>query len=64
MAQIWKFYADIREEFVTVGKKKKGYFKFIHRDTGKIEVQTDADGIKNYIRVRLNPMQFVVLTNQ
>lgn len=53
---------DIREEFVTVGKRRKGYFKFIHGDTGKIEVETD--GAKHYIRLRIKPMQFVILSNQ
>ena len=55
---------ETREEYVTVGKKRKGDFKFIHGDTGKIVVETDADETNHFIRLKLKPMQFVMLSNQ
>jgi glycosidase len=55
---------EAREEFVTVGRRRTGEFKFIHGDTGKIKVEIDADGIKHFIRLKLNPMQFVIVSNQ
>jgi alpha-amylase len=53
---------ETHEEYVTVGKRRKGHFKFIHGDTGKIVVETDADGIKQFIKLKLKPLQFVILS--
>jgi len=55
---------EIHEEFVTVGKRGMDDFRFIHGDTGKIQVETNTEGTKHFIRLRLNPMQFVILSNQ
>jgi glycosidase len=54
---------EAKEEFVTIGKKETVEFQFIYGDTGKIKVETDADGLKYFIRLKLNPMQFVILSN-
>ena len=55
---------ETHEEYVTVGKKRRGDFKFIHGGTGKIVVETDADETNHFIRLNLKPMQFVMLSNQ
>lgn len=54
---------ETKVEFVTVGKKQTADFKFIHGDTGKVKVEADTDGIRHYIKLKLTPMQFVILSN-
>ncbi|MBS1505965.1 MAG: alpha amylase C-terminal domain-containing protein [Bacteroidetes bacterium] len=58
---------DEREEYVTVKQQaieKKRYYKFLFGDSGKIVVHESADGTRHYIKLKLRPMQFVILTNQ
>lgn len=56
-----------REEYVTVKQQpieKKRYYKFLFGDSGKIVVQESADGTRHFIKLKMRPMQFVILTNQ
>jgi alpha-amylase len=52
-----------REEFVTVGNKGTGEFRYLYGDTGKVKVETNSDVKRNYVKLKLQPMQFVILTN-
>lgn len=54
---------EVKEEFVTIGRRRTGEFRFIHGDTGKIKVETSEDKLNYFIRLKLNPLQFVILTN-
>ena len=54
---------EVREELVTVGNRGTGDFRFIYGDTGKVHVVTNVDINKNFVKLKLNPMQFVILTN-
>jgi glycosidase len=54
---------DIREEFVTVGNQGFGSFRYLYGDTGKVKVETNPDIGRNYIKLKLRPMQFIILTN-
>jgi glycosidase len=54
---------DAREEFVTVGNKGNGDFRYLYGNTGKVKVEINTDIDRNYIRLTLQPMQFVILTN-
>jgi glycosidase len=55
--------AETCEEFVTVGNKRFGEFRFIYGGTGKIKVETNSEGNKHFLKLKLNPMQFVILAN-
>ncbi|NOS90853.1 MAG: alpha-amylase [Cyclobacteriaceae bacterium] len=56
-----------KEEYVTVKQQpteKKRFYKFLFGDTGKAEVLENPDGSRHFIKLKLRPMQFVMLTNQ
>jgi glycosidase len=56
-----------KEEYVTVKQQpieKKRFYKFLFGDTGKVEVFETDDGSRHFIKLRLKPMQFVLLSNQ
>ena len=53
----------VSEEFVTVGHRGNGEFRFLFGDTGKVKVETHPDVKKNFVKLRLEPMQFVILSN-
>jgi alpha-amylase len=52
-----------REEYVTVGNKGTGEFRYLSGDTGKVKVETNPDVRRNYVKLSLQPMQFVILSN-
>jgi glycosidase len=54
---------EVKEELVTIGKRRAGEFRFLHGDTGKIKVETIEDNLNYFLRLKLNPLQFVILTN-
>ena len=56
-----------KEEYVTVKQQpteKKRFYKFLFGDTGKAEVFENPDSSRHFIKLKLRPMQFVMLTNQ
>lgn len=55
--------SETKDEFVTVGKKKSGAFRFIYGDSGVTNVQTSDEGNVHFIRLTLKPMQFVILSD-
>lgn len=54
---------QVKDELVTIGKNNTGFFRFIHGNTGKIKVETLDNNRNNFIRLRLDPLQFVILNN-
>lgn len=55
-----------KEEYVTVKQQplaKKHCYKFLFGDVGKVDVLENADGSRFYIKLKLRPMQFVILGN-
>jgi glycosidase len=54
---------EVKEELVTIGKSRAGGFRFLHGDMGKVEVETQEDKLNYFIRLKLNPLQFVILSN-
>lgn len=55
-----------REEYVTVKQQptvKKHFYKFLFGDTGKVKVLENTDGSRHFIKLKLRPMQFVILSN-
>ena len=55
--------SETKDEFVTVGKKRSGAFRFIYGDSGVTNVRTSDDGNVHFIRLTLKPMQFVILSD-
>jgi alpha-amylase len=56
-----------REEYVTVKQQptvKKSFYKFLFGDTGKVKVLENIDGSRHFVKLKLRPMQFVILSNQ
>lgn len=54
---------EVKEELVTIGKNRMGEFRFIHGGSGKIKIETSPDKRNSFIRLKLNPFQFVILNN-
>lgn len=53
---------ETKEELVTVRSKTKGEFTFIYGGTGKIKIESSENNLNYFIRLKLVPMQFVILT--
>lgn len=57
---------DEKEEYVTVKQQptaKKHSYKFLFGGNGKVEVMENNDGSRHFIKLKLQPMQFVILSN-
>jgi len=55
-----------KEEYISIKRQPnidKAFFKFLYGDTGKIKVLENPNYIGHYIKLRLRPMQFVILGN-
>lgn len=55
-----------KEEYVTVKQQpteKKYSYRFLFGDTGKVEVLENMDGSRHFVKLKLRPMQFVMLSN-
>ncbi|MBS1681547.1 MAG: neopullulanase [Cytophagales bacterium] len=55
-----------REEYVTVKQQpivKKHFYKFLFGDVGEVRVFENIDGSRHFVKLKLRPMQFVMLSN-
>lgn len=55
-----------KEEYVTVKQQptaKKHSYKFLFGGTGEAEVLENNDGSRHFVKLKLRPMQFVMLSN-
>ena len=55
-----------KEEYVTIKQnptKKKRFYKFLFGDTGNVDMFENSDSSRQFIKLKLKPMQFVMLTN-
>ena len=55
-----------KEEHISIKRQPnvdKAFLKFLYGDTGKVKVLENPDYIGHYIKLRLKPMQFVMLCN-
>lgn len=55
------------EEYISVDRhlnSEGAVFRYIYGGTGKVHVLKDEDGSRHFIKLKLRPAQFVILTNQ
>ena len=59
--------SEAKEEYVTVKQQphaEESFFKFLYGNTGKVQVLENPEGSRQFIKLYLKPMQFVILSNQ
>jgi alpha-amylase len=58
---------SVDEEYICVDRRlnpEGSVFQFCYGETGKIHVLKNEDGSRHFVKVRLNPGQFVILANK